>query len=164
LRGWLAVAGLAAVIGGAWVIARAPNTGPARAAAPPPIPATAAPPTVAPPSLAASSPTAEPTPAAAPTPAARKVRLRLGGSGGAEVTVDGALVGQIPLDIDLPRADAARHLQVRRRGFAPFARTIAGNTDVALTVVLHRATRERAKPSAPTAIEGPKIRNPFDSR
>jgi eukaryotic-like serine/threonine-protein kinase len=151
-RGWLAAVGAVLAVGGAWLIARAPSTEPARAAAPPP------------PIAATAHSTAVTTPKnAAPAPAARKVRLHLRGSDGAEVTVDGALVGQIPLDIELPRADQARHLQVRRRGFVPWARTIAGNTDVALSVVLRRATRERPRPAAPTMIDGPKIRNPFDS-
>ncbi|HWE30875.1 MAG TPA: hypothetical protein VHB97_22865, partial [Polyangia bacterium] len=117
-----------------------------------PTPNVAAPPPVAPP--ATRPPVVE-----APAPPA-EVRLAVDGTAGAEALIDGHLIGQLPLDVRLPRVDGERHLVVRKSGYKAWSRSLAANTDVTLRAILKPAGRSHEPPrereSAP-----PVVRNPF---
>jgi serine/threonine protein kinase len=132
---------------------------------------TAAAPTAA---VVASTPAAvaaTPTPVAAAgaktaavvTPAAPgNVELSVFGSLGAEVLIDGRLLGTIPLAEALPRHSGAHQLTVRRAGFVTTTRSIASDEDATLRITLvprpHKTTTAAVKPAATT---GGKRRN-FD--
>jgi hypothetical protein len=108
------------------------------------------------------APAPAPAPTTSKTPVAealgQEVLLTIKGTEGAEVLVDGNLVGMVPLEVPLPRKAGPRHLEVRLEGYHAWPRTIAGDTDVKLTAIL--------KPlSSHTRAGGhnaPVVRNPFD--
>jgi hypothetical protein len=64
--------------------------------------------------------------------------LSLAGPDGAEVFVDGLLVGQVPLDVTLAPIPRERHVLVKQPGFAPWTRKVPGDTTIALTAHLSR--------------------------
>lgn len=154
------------------IVPATPSIGPVVASAPtgatqrPPAPTSV--PTIAQPTAAPTPPVAAPQPVAPqpvavepPQPVApAEVRLAVDGTAGAEALIDGHLIGQLPLDVRLPRADSERHLVVRKNGYKPWSRSLASNTDVTLRAILkpigraHEPPRERE--SAP-----PVVRNPF---
>jgi serine/threonine protein kinase len=145
-----------------------------------PLPPVAATPTIGPPAndnasatpaiVAAPTPANVPPPAAIPTPAATnepppapaEVRLAVDGTTGAEALIDGHLIGQLPLDVRLPRSEGERHLVVRKNGYHTWSRSLASNTDVTLRATLkplgrtHEPARDRDREQAP-----PVVRNPF---
>jgi hypothetical protein len=127
----------------------------------------------APPVTAAVPPHETPQPAPPPVgtvelgaPRIEMVKLHVGGTPNAEVLLDDVPIGQVPLDIELPRA-AHRSLVVRRAGYAPLAKLVPGDTDVSVTMTLH----DRVKRPAPSAARrgsagGPTnvpvvLKNPF---
>jgi hypothetical protein len=103
-------------------------------------PAVAAPavasPAVAPPAVASP-----PVTATAPSPTA--VRLRLSGLAGAQVLVDDVAVGVLPLDVHLAGSSDVRVIVVKRPGYRPWTRTVAGGVDVSSTVELERLPQSR---------------------
>jgi hypothetical protein len=117
----------------------------------------------APTAVAAVAPPGAPAPttAKAPEPAAEapvaQTLLAIEGTESAEVLVDGNLVGMVPLEVPLPRKADPRHLLVRLEGYRPFVRTIAGDTNLHLTVTLKPIAAHHAGGHA-----APVVRNPFD--
>jgi hypothetical protein len=124
-----------------------------------------------PPTVITTPVAAAPAPAALPTiPVAAVggvaalppiVHLRVDGASGAELDVDGRLVGQLPVDVELPRRSEARQLVVHRHGYASWTRTIAGDTSITLTATIRRRQAAAAPAPAPAA-SSPGIYNPFD--
>jgi serine/threonine protein kinase len=119
----------------------------------------------APPAPLVVSGPAAPSPAASQAVAAsaaalpvEHVRLRLAGPSGAEVLVDGRLVGQLPLDIELERRAADRRVVVQHKGYTSWSRVIAGDTTVGLTATLQR--KRAAAPSEPKRTND--VYNPFE--
>jgi serine/threonine protein kinase len=114
----------------------------------------------------AASHSPAPTPALAPAPAPvepPRQKLKLEGPAGADVLVDGVLVGQAPIDLNLPRKPASRHLVVQMAGHAPWARDVAGDVDMVLTpplLPLPAAPKADKKPH-PAAKKAPVVRDPF---
>jgi serine/threonine-protein kinase len=107
---------------------------------------------------------ASPATATAASPAAAerdRVKLRIGGTDGAEVLVDGALVGTVPLEVALPRLDGVRRVALHASGYDPWQREVSGAVDAALMVWLHRSapSPRRAAPSLPPS---PKRAPPAD--
>jgi serine/threonine protein kinase len=93
-------------------------------------------------------------PKAAPaTPAT--VHLRVRGNAGAHVFVDGVARGQIPLDLQLPRTSRPRVVTIRRAGFAPLTRRVAGDEDALVD------GRLESKRGSTLAHPTKEIANPF---
>jgi serine/threonine protein kinase len=116
-------------------------------------------PTLPSPAIAAATPT--PTPAAAGTGGVRaeQVHLSLTGPDGAEVFVDGLLVGQVPLNVALAPIARERHVLVRQPGFAPWTRKVAGDTTIALTA--HLSRRHGASAPGGDSADEARIYDPF---
>ncbi len=90
------------------------------------------------------------------------VHLTLAGPDGAEVFVDGLLVGQVPLDVALAPIPRERHVLVKQPGFAPWTRKVAGDTTIALTA--HLSRRHGNGGLAPAGNDSPdeaRIYDPF---
>jgi serine/threonine protein kinase len=87
---------------------------------------------------------------------AATVRLRVSGTDGADVLVDGELLGQVPLDTELARKEGTRTILVRKAGFARYRRDVDGNTEAVLTATLPRAA-VRAPVKKPKSV----IADPF---
>jgi hypothetical protein len=100
---------------------------------------------------------APPNAAASPLPAGETL-LSINGTAGAEVLVDGNLVGMVPLDTRLPRRAGTRHLQVRLEGYHAYVRNIAADSDVKLTATLKPVSTR----SHGSSHDAPVVRNPFD--
>jgi hypothetical protein len=174
-RRWLVVAvGMAGAVGLAAQVGQTLRTRHPAAPLPraptataPTSPTTSVAPTAATAATAVNAPTAvnaataadATAPQAAALPA--MVRLRLQGPSGAEVLVDRLVVGQLPLDVRLPRAEGVRQLQIRRRGFAPWTRLVTAHDDVSLDVALHRQARQPSPLPVKSPATGPRIRDPF---
>ena len=79
--------------------------------------------------------------------------MRIVGTPGAEVRVDDHAFGHTPLALSLPRSHEARLITVRRPGFVPQVRRVAGNADVTVRAVLVVARRKTA-PGTTTAAAG----------
>jgi hypothetical protein len=118
----------------------------------------------APTEMIAAAPSPRVTALAPPVakPEAAEVHLSVGGPRGAEVLIEGKLVGMLPLDLRLPRVAAERHLLVRHPGFRPWSRTIAGDLDVRLQAPLirNRAPAAPMKRAAPASI----VKDPFEGQ
>ena len=69
------------------------------------------------------------------------MRLTLTGTEGAEVLVDGVVVGNIPLQITLIPIAQVRHITVQRSGYVRWHYDIAGDHDAALVAPLVRRSR-----------------------
>jgi hypothetical protein len=121
--------------------------------------ATVAPLPPPPPATVTGAPAAQPAPAPAAPEPERETLLVVKGTDGAEVLVDDNLVGTVPLEVHLPRHLGTRHLLVRMDGYKSYARPIAGDSDVKLTVTL-KAQPSHSRSSTPHAA--PVVRNPFD--
>jgi serine/threonine protein kinase len=77
-------------------------------------------------------------------PSSDKVSLTISGTQDAEVSLDGKLVGNIPLELLLPRASGTRLLTVERNGFRSYSHQIAAGFDVTFRIDLspsHRVAR-----------------------
>jgi hypothetical protein len=85
---------------------------------------------------------------------AASVHLSITGTEGADVLIDGRLVGLVPLQLTLPVAPAVRHIAVHRSGYARWRYDIAGDRDAALVASLERHRSPAAAPSF--------ILNPFE--
>ncbi|HEX4459840.1 MAG TPA: serine/threonine-protein kinase [Polyangia bacterium] len=116
--------------------------------------------TETPPAATADSATAD----SATTPT---VHLHFRGTPNADVFVDRADVGKVPLDLELPRANRMHQLVIRRRGFVTLNRVVSTRSDVTLDVALERlpppASLTAKRKSPPPAPDGPRIRDPFHS-
>jgi serine/threonine protein kinase len=73
------------------------------------------------------------------------VRLRVSGTDGADVVVDGVVLGQVPLDVELARKAGPRSIQVRKAGFSRYRRDVEGDAEAVLSASLTRVTRAPAK-------------------
>jgi hypothetical protein len=107
-----------------------------------------------PPSL--PSPPRSPPPAPAPAETAASgatVRLSVTGTEGAEVFVDGVVVGNVPLQITLIPIAEVRHILVQRSGYTRWRYDIAGDRDAALVAPL-----ERRKKAASQSLN---LKDPF---
>jgi serine/threonine-protein kinase len=115
--------------------------------------------------LPALPPTAPEAPAERIAPPAETVQLRLLGPTGAEVLVDGRLVGELPIDVAMPKSPGQRTLTVQRMGFKTWSRVVAADADVTLTATLVRkraATPVRTAPREPASTPGvPALADPF---
>jgi hypothetical protein len=107
------------------------------------------------------------------------VHLRVDGTPGAEVVLDGVSSGHVPLELSLPRAADRRSVAVRLSGHQPWTREIAGDVDVVLVAALTPtpepevvppdpppATKGASKPTksgskSSTSRDAPVVRNPF---
>jgi tRNA A-37 threonylcarbamoyl transferase component Bud32 len=69
-------------------------------------------------------------------PPVERVHLSLSGARGAEVLIDGKLMGIMPVELTLPRASGERRLRVRAEGARTWTRRIAADVDLALEVRL----------------------------
>jgi hypothetical protein len=69
-------------------------------------------------------------------PVPPSVRLRVGGPGGALVTVDDEPIGVLPLDVTLPGRAGVRRMVVTQPRHRPWLRTIPANMDVSVVVEL----------------------------
>jgi hypothetical protein len=106
------------------------------------------------------------TPAPALEPAAPeaagRVRLSVTGTEGAEVVVDGMLVGTVPLQIALPRIDATRHVVVRRAGYKRWTADVDGTQDAALLApLIPTTTKPKPRGNNSGGADLPLYRNPF---
>jgi serine/threonine protein kinase len=97
-----------------------------------------------------------------------RVRLTVTGPRGAEVTLDGKLVGTIPVELRLPSQPGQRKLKVQAPGARPWSRTVAADVDVALEVKLSRppsaapSRRRAATATSAASSRGPSlIKDPF---
>jgi serine/threonine-protein kinase len=110
---------------------------------------------------ATSAARAQPAAATAPAPpaaVAATIRLRVNGTLGAEVLLDNEVIGEVPLDVVLPRQRRVRTLSVRKAGYARYAIELEGNADTTLTTMLSRLGRGHAKhEDNPLTV----IRDPF---
>jgi eukaryotic-like serine/threonine-protein kinase len=88
----------------------------------------------APPPSAAVIERAHPPPAAP-----RNVKLTVKGTEGATVVVDERVVGNIPLDLDLPSGAGTRAITVRLAGYRPWQENVDAGRDAILSVTLKRA-------------------------
>jgi serine/threonine protein kinase len=106
---------------------------------------------------ASATTTTKPDPAAtSPTEeGADKVRLSVTGTEGAEVLVDGVLLGTVPLQIALPPLAGIRHVAVRRSGFKRWTCDIDGRKDAALVAPLERSRASTRAPGAPPLLKDP---------
>jgi serine/threonine-protein kinase len=138
-RRWMAAIGCAALVGALPLLRR--TAAPAAKAAEAHVATSAAP--------AAAYPSSTPAPATALPP----VHLHIGGTAGAEVLVDGRLVGEVPLEVDLPRVASERQVLVQRDGFVSWTRAIAGDTWVSATATLRKKPLGRR--ADPTGIVNP---------
>jgi hypothetical protein len=84
-----------------------------------------------------------------PAPAIDRVRLSLTGPTGAEATLDGKLIGTLPIEVQLPRLAGVRKLMVRAPGSKPWIRVVAGDVDIALKVATVRLRAPDSSPSSP---------------
>ena len=129
--------GALAVVAG-WLLFRGPHhqappavvTAPAPT--PPPIPSAPTPP--------------PPAVAAVPTPAS--VELSVFGSLGAEVLIDGRLLGTIPLAEALPRHSGPHQLTVRKTGYTTLTRSIDSDEDATVRITLTPKTHKPATAGA----------------
>jgi hypothetical protein len=116
---------------------------------------------------------APPQPPVAPR---RDARVHVTGTGGAEILVDGNVVGNVPADLVLPGDASTHELVVQRSGYGKFTRSIAltADTDLRLEARLARLTTVPAKrvvstaprivPAAPKSKSGgaaAKLSDPF---
>ena len=120
-------------------------------------------PVAAPP--AAAAPTSVPAPAAPST-----VRLQVASSPGASVSLDGRLVGQVPLDLVIARDALPHRLEIAHAGAETITRMVVADRDLSLEVQLPRRTAVHAAaahapshaPAAHAATHaGGEIENPF---
>ncbi len=81
-----------------------------------------------------------------PVPPHTSVQLRVLGTGGAEVRIDGVSAGAIPLELTLPSQQQPRRITANRAGRVPADQTIAGDHDATLRLVLERAEEPSATP------------------
>jgi serine/threonine protein kinase len=112
-----------------------------------------------------------PPAAAVATPAPpERVRLSVTGPRGAELLLDGKLVGTLPVDLSLPSVPGQRRLRVQALGARPWHRLVAADVDVALEVKLDQPARpavasparRHAAPSGQPASQTPSlIKDPF---
>jgi serine/threonine protein kinase len=125
--------------------AAAPVTSVGADTSPPAATPTSAPTVAAPTIPPASAPTSPPIPAAAST---GRVRLRVNGTRGAQVWVDGLVVGEIPVAAQLHPLNGRRVISVRKAGYRTRELVVAGDQDMRLTVQLERkaapATHDRS--------------------
>jgi hypothetical protein len=113
--------------------------------APPTPPAAALPPAAAPATTA--TPPATPSPKAAAAPfgsltsrpvAPEQVRLSITGTQDAEVFIDDAPVGTVPLQVTLPAHPGLRHVLVLHDGYKGFSVDVEADRDRALVAALQR--------------------------
>jgi serine/threonine-protein kinase len=147
--------GLAAAVlllggGGAFVALRGGPAAPIAAKAPEPsAPTLVDPPDVAP---AAVAPAPAVTAPAAPVAPATIVLTVTEAPPGTDVRDDaGALLGQVPGQLTLPRGDAPITLHFEHAGFEPRVEKIAVGADGQHAMPLHHARAAAKKPAAPTA-------------
>ncbi len=122
----------------------------------PPMTTTPPPP---PPTATRSVVASTPAPSSKPPVDKPQARLRVTGTAGAEILVDGALVGHVPAALRLP-GDAAKHeLMVRRPGFVRMTRTIALASDSPLDIdaQLQRMPPAPSRHAAPSPPRKPKV-------
>ena len=106
-------------------------------------------------------------PSSVPAPAAPStVRLQVASSPGASVSLDGRLLGRVPLDVPIARDALPHRLEIAHAGAETIARTIVADRDLSLEVQLPR--RAHAPAHAPAAAAktpahagGGEIENPF---
>jgi serine/threonine protein kinase len=110
-RRWSVIGVALAVIGVAAVIAAWPR------------------PPAAPVTPTATAPRVEPKPQTKKEEPPAQVHLVVAGTEGADVAIDGHLVGQVPLSIDLPRAAGSREIRVSRAGYRPLLTRIVADAD-----------------------------------
>jgi serine/threonine-protein kinase len=101
--------------------------------------------------VAAIDMAAPPRAASTTPPPSPQVRLHLDGTAGAEATIDGQMVGTVPLDVVLPRAAGTRLLNVKLAGHRAYSHQIAADLDVSLRIDL-ASTRPHHEPL---------VKNPF---
>jgi len=111
---------------------------------------------------AGSKPPSPPAPisAAAPAPRpiaapSRVVTLLVEGTDGAEVSIDGKVVGLVPCTVTLPRGSGARALTLRRSGYKTFTGEVTTERDVNLHVVLLAQPKRAARARPASEIENP---------
>ncbi len=71
--------------------------------------------------------------------------------------VDGAVLGQIPLDTELPRKPGVRSILVRKAGFGRYKREVDGDTEAVLSATLPRVAAARPVAKKPKSV----IADPF---
>jgi serine/threonine-protein kinase len=112
-----------------------------------------------------------PSAAASPSPPpVERVRLAVTGPRGAELLVDGKLVGTLPVELTMPSATGQRRLRVQAPGARAWTRLVAADVDVALEVKLDKParsavaspSRRHATTASPPASQTPSlIKDPF---
>jgi serine/threonine-protein kinase len=96
--------------------------------------------------------------AVAPAPVApAPVQLRVEGTPGAQVVVDGKTVGRAPLELSLPSAQKRRRIAVVLEGHQSWTRDVAGDVDILLVAAL-LPTPTLALPPAPVPAPPPPVK------
>jgi serine/threonine-protein kinase len=145
---------------------------PPKAAAGSPTGPVPAPPQAAPPPLTRirESMGGTPSPPVQPPPAPERVEIMIRSvPKGANVYIDGELLGTAPTVVSRPRG-AAFIVEVRKSGHQPFVREVVADNNQDLTIALAKKGRKRIKgdkaeappPPPPSARDG--LRNPFGGR
>jgi hypothetical protein len=121
------------------------------------------------PSTTHPQPQPTPPPAKPIAEAPKPARVHVGGTAGAEILLDGTVVGNVPADLVLTADAKAHELVVQRAGFGRFTRSIAlvGDRDLSLDAKLQRipvaAPPHHAVAHKPktTTTGGVKLADPF---